>query len=316
MSQESSLYDPVKSKKTPMNSSYSNKVLIKMLILQMAALLCVYMLYVFWSAYFWYLMAVPAMNIAYVLWISAQQVVRLQLGVELESDEKPGPARIGAERRFPHMESSRQILQEKNGLEERKVKHRDKQLQLFKQYILKRIIRPVVRNYTLCAENGGEGEDASFHLDDSFLFDHKLQTRQRNMDRRAALSQRLLRDISEDGLKLLRQISECGWIFYQRNNSRHRLTMFTLLVNYFNFLMPSYESVYLDPFDEFIKKGPYGIAHEGPLSNGCFYFYSKGFTKNDGGDPIVAFLYLLVYCKKYCSGMLGSLSIENMDFLG
>eukprot|EP00866_Antonospora_locustae_P000622 jgi/Antlo1/622/1585 len=296
-----------------MNSFYSNKVLIKMFILQMTALLCVYMLYVFWSTYFWYLMAVPMMNIAYVLWISAQQIVKLQLGVELESEEKAGSMRIGAATRFSLAESSRQALQEKNGTEERRVKHRDKQLLHFKQHILKRIIRPVIRNYRRSAKV--DSEDSSFHLDDSFIFDHKLQSRQRNMDRRAALSQRLLKDIPEDGLKLLRQISECGWIFYQKNNPRHRLTMFTLLVNYFNFLMPSYESVYLEPFDEFIKKGPYGIAYEGPLSSGCFYFYSKGFTKNDAGDPIVAFLYLLVYCKKYCSGMLGSFSVDNMDFL-
>lgn len=298
-----------------MNSCYSNKVLIKMFILQMATLLCVYILYIFWSTYFWYLMAVPMMNIAYVLWISAQQIVKLQLGVELESEEKADTMRVGKVKRFLLTENSRQVLQVKNGAEERKVKHHDKQLLLFKQYVLKRIIRPVVRNYSRYSETGGEYEDTSFHLEDSFIFDHKLRSRQRNMDRRAVLSQRLLKDISEDGLKLLRQISECGWIFYQRNNSRHRLTMFTLLVNYFNFLMPSYESVYLEPFDEFIKKGPYGIAYEGPLSNGSFYFYSKGFTKNDAGDPIVAFLYLLVYCKKYCSGMMGSLSIENIEFL-
>ncbi|KAL0265779.1 UNVERIFIED_CONTAM: hypothetical protein PYX00_011494 [Menopon gallinae] len=298
-----------------MNSHYSSKVLIKMLILQTAILFAVYMLYVFYSTYFRYLMLVPVVNLLYILWVAAQKVVRFQLGVELEGEERADSVCGGAAKMTLCLEAQRQALQEKNGVEERRVKHRNRQLLSFKHYILKKIIRPVVRNYARCAETSDGGEDASFHLDDSFIFDHKLQTRQRSMDRRAALSLRLLKNISEDGVKLLRQISECGWIFYQKGNPRHRLAVFTLLVNYFNFLMPSYESIYIEPFDEFIKKGPYGIAYEGPVSSGSFYFYSKGFAKSDDGDPVVAFLYLLVYCKKYCSGMLGSLSIDSLGFL-
>lgn len=196
------------------------------------------------------------------------------------------------------------------------LKNYDEKLIEFKKFILKKIIKPLVKNYEKYNElNNSTDKDTSFQLESSFIIDHKINQVAYEEDRKVDLCKRLTKNISLDGMKLLKKISKCGWLFYQRGIVFHRITMFNLLVNYFNFLMPSYESEYLEPFDEFIRTGSYGISFEGQLSDANFYFYSNYFVKNDHSDPITAFLYLMIYCKTYCSGKLGSLCLDNLEFL-
>lgn len=302
-------------------NEYVYRTFVKTIFLQVLVMTCIYTLYLFVSSFFLFLLCIPAVNLAYILYTIIRNF-SWQLGTASMEEEKQETKPINRQDvavfsdKRPVEKSA--VLSEKNGVDKggKKAKGCDRQLIGFKKHIMRRIIRPLVRRYQRYNEVAGYNDgDESFQLESSFIFDHKLQSRQKSPERKTALCQRLTKDIPEEGIRVLKKISECGWIFYQKEDPFHRLTIFFLLQNYFNFMIPSYESIYLDPFDDFIRKGPYGISFEGTLSSANFYFYSRNLSKNDNGDPITAFLYLLIYCKRHCSGMLGALSLQNFSFL-
>lgn len=288
-------------------NSYSNRMFVKTLFLQVALFLGIYVMYVVYSTRFLYLLLIPVTNIAYVLYVLSKrfklQFGALSLGEDGKNECAATPAAPLATEKVTHSADEKTGSERMGG---------DERLFAFKRHILKKIIKPLVRTYERSRRNS---ENTSFQLDDSFIFDHKLPPSE-GADKKAALCERLMENISDDEFKILKKIAECGWIFYQKNNAKHRVAVFSLLVNYFNFLMPTYGSIYRDPIGEFVKKGPYGISFDGPIANGNFYFYSKSFSKNDSGDPVTAFFYLLIYCRKHCSGMLGTLCVNDFRFLG
>lgn len=303
-------------------NEYAYKTFIKAVFLQVLVVVCIYTLYLFYSSLFLVLLCVPAVNLIYIFYTIIKNFAWQFGTVSVDEERSIEETENNQESAFfpkKKLLEKNAVLSEKNcaGKGHRRLKASDRKLLAFKKHILRKIIRPLIKSYRKYNEMAAyNDEDESFQIDNSFVFDQKLRSRQQSPDRKMVVCQKLTKNISEEGINILKKIAECGWIFYQKRDPFHRLTMFNLLQNYFNFMIPSYDSIYLDPFDEFIRKGPYGISFEGPLSCANFYFYSRNLSKNDGGDPITAFLYLLIYCKGQCSGMLGSLSVNNLTFLG
>ena len=295
---------------------YFSRVFLKTLSLQFALLSGIYILYLLYGSVFLCFLAVPIVNIAYMFYLLSKKL-EVQFGGIISmargEDSASGSGKTGL---VPfswsrHSEPPAKVAE----MQTKATKTYNRELSSFRKYILKKIIRPLVKNHgDFYKEDDENVENSSFQLDNSFIFDYKLRIRRDDTDKKMALCRCLTKNISAEDFEVLKKIARCGWIFYQKESTKHRMVMFNVLVNYFNFLMPSYESVYLHPFDEFVKRGPYGISFEGPLPDANFYFYSRNFVKKDDGNPIVAFLYLLAYCKQHFAGMLGPLSTNEFEF--
>lgn len=177
-------------------------------------------------------------------------------------------------------------------------------MDLMKKHIRFRILIPLLKEISACEIDG----ESSFQIDDSFVFDIKGIV---PSQRRQSLSQRLVENLKDEHMAILKRIGMNGWVYYEKNLLSHRYAIYTLLYNYFNFLIPSHSSNFVHPFDEFVNRNCFGLKIDGEnkvsFVEGCYVY-------TDRGDPIYAVLCLLMHYK-IRNYEMGHAFYKNFSFL-
>ncbi|KAF7683143.1 hypothetical protein TCON_1645 [Astathelohania contejeani] len=174
----------------------------------------------------------------------------------------------------------------------------------FRIWLLKSILDPFIRGLDSNVNDIESSFNISFLSEDCNSDATKIKQEMINS---------LKRNLNNEHIKIIKRIVACGWVAYDYENGMHRQAVFFILCNYFNSVLPKYNTHFAYPFDEFVNNGLYGLNVDKHSSD--IYFFIDGSVYDTGRDPVCAFLYLLIYCYKSFGAMLGSLSIRNLDFL-
>jgi hypothetical protein len=321
--------------KEKMNRS-SERYAITALCVQIGCMILILILKSVYYDFIKYLLLICIVNISYILF-SFFPFRNIEIGKEPgEEGIKGGPTE---EKKIVHEEGVEPSIERFSGtkvynppLRERekekvqtdevvkmlRIKNYERMVKEYKEWLLKRVIHPFVKGHKLLRkEEAVTDADLSFNISNSIIYDKSMpvQDEYSGLSKREIIVKKLSKNLSSEHISVIKRISTCGWLVYDPENVLHRSSVYILLLNYFNILLPSCDSLFVNPFDEFLNRGTFGISDGGSPLNYNFYFFVDGTTFDTKGDPLMSFLYLMVYCSRFCGSMLGSFSIRDYKFL-
>ncbi|KAI5188478.1 hypothetical protein NECID01_0109 [Nematocida sp. AWRm77] len=183
----------------------------------------------------------------------------------------------------------------------------------------------VIKKYSEYKDNFGLTKDLEKEFKSWIYFNVICPASDRNC---RSAREAYTRGLTKSEIDDLRLVANNGFICYDKNNENHSKAMFKVLYNYFNTHMPTRDSYYANPMDEFVfddigtmKISPFGLLVEDTelLLEGRkmfnVYFMDRHFLYDTEGNVILAFLLLLIFSNENMGMYLGSLSLRMFKFL-